>query len=182
MSSKYIFDLKSDERRRALPGKLIVGRKENESLPHVVLKMLGFAILYRERLQSEGNIHNDNIPFEPDLVQLDYTLTPVLWVECGECSVSKLNKLAVKVPEAEIWVLKPTVADAEQLLAAIKKEELRANRYQLIGFEPGMVEEICGLVKPRNDFHLVHVDFEPPNLQFDFNGLWFDCPFVHLRH
>ena len=25
-------------------------------------------------------------------------------VECGECSISKLHKLAVKCPEAEIWI------------------------------------------------------------------------------
>ncbi len=182
MSSKYIFDLSSDDRRRALPSKLIIGRKDNEGVREVVLKLLGFAIFFRDRLEIQGNLHNDNIPFEPDLVQLDYTLTPILWVECGECSVSKLNKLAVKVPEAEIWVLKASGSEAQQLLAAMEKEELRTHRYQLIGFDPGMVEEICGLVKPRNALLLVNVEFEPPALQFDFNGLWFDSPFTHLRH
>jgi uncharacterized protein YaeQ len=182
MSSKYIFDLRSEDRRRVLPGKLIVGQKENESLRHVMLKVLGYVLFYRDRLEVEGKLHNDNIPFEPDLVQLDYTLTPVLWVECGECSVSKLHKLAVKVPEAEIWVLKPSAAEARHLVAAMEKEELRKDRYQVIGFEDGMIEELGALMKARNEFFLLQAEFEPASLQFDFNGLWFDCGFTLLRH
>lgn len=182
MSAKYIFDLRSEDRRRSLPSKIIIGQKENESLRHVVLKLLGFLIFYRERLQIEGNIHNDNIPFEPDLVQLDYTLSPVLWVECGECGVSKLNKLAVKVPEAEIWVLKPSFPDAEHLVALMKKEDLRKDRYQIIGFDQEMIGELCGLVTNRNSILLVHVDFEARQMQFDFNSLWFDTSFLLLRY
>ncbi|HAM70110.1 MAG TPA: hypothetical protein DCM86_00515 [Verrucomicrobiales bacterium] len=182
MSGKYIFDLRSEDRRRALPSKLIIGQKENESLRHVTLKLLAFLIFSRDRLQVEGNIHNDNIPFEPDLVQLDYTLQPVLWIECGDCGVSKLHKLAVKVPEAEIWVMKASPLEAQNLVAAMAKEELRRNRYQVIGFDPEMLREICGLIQARNQVLLVHVDFEPPGLQLDFNGLWFDAPFVHLKH
>jgi uncharacterized protein YaeQ len=182
MSAKYIFDLQSEDRRRALPRKLIIGQRENEGLRHVVLKLLAFAMFYRDRLQVEGNIHNDNIPFEPDLVQLDYTLRPVLWIECGDCGVSKLHKLAVKVPEAEIWVMKGSPLEARNLVAAMAKEDLRRDRYQVIGFDTEMIQEMCGLVRPRNELLLVSVEFEPPQLQIDFNGLWFDAPFTHLRH
>ena len=182
MSGKYIFDLRSEDRRRDLPRKLIIGQRENESTRHVLLKLLGYVIFYRERLHIEGNLHNDNIPFEPDLVQLDYTLRPIFWAECGDCGVNKLNKLAVKVPEAELWVLKPSFAEAEHLLAAIRKAELRKNRYQILGMDQGMMKEIGELIQPRNEFLCVQVEFEPPSLQFDFNGLWFDVPFLHLKY
>lgn len=182
MSTKFIFELKSEDRRRDLPRRLIIGLKENESVRHVVLKLLGFILFYRERLEIEGDVMNDNIPFEPDLVQLDYTLQPVLWIECGDCGVSKLHKLAVKVPEAEIWVLKPGTTEAQHLLAAIEKEELRRDRYQIIGFESEMIQELCNLVKPRNQILWVQGDFDPPALQFDFNGLWFDSSFLLLKH
>jgi len=113
LSAKYIFNLKSDDRRRDLPGKIILGRSETETLPHVLLKFLAFVLFYRERLQIEVNLHMDSIPFTPDVVQLDYELRPRLWVECGECSVSKLDKLAVKVPEAEIWIIKRSLTEAQ---------------------------------------------------------------------
>jgi hypothetical protein len=44
-----------------------------------------------------------------------------------------------------------------------------------------MFDEICGLLRTRNDILWVSGTFDPPNLQFDFNGLWFDAPFAVIR-
>ena len=181
MSAKYSFQMRSEDRRRELPHKIIIGRQDNETIAHVALKFLAYLIFFRERLQIETNLHTDNIPFVPDLVQLDYELRPRLWVECGECGVGKLHKLAVKVPEAEIWIVKPSAAAAQHLFEAMAKEDLRRDRYHLLGLDGAMVEEFCSLLEPRNELFWVRGEFEPPNLQFDFNGLWFDAPFTVLN-
>ena len=182
MAGKYSFDLKSQDKRRDLPNKIIVGQGETETLKHVMLKFLGYILFYRERVQIEPNLHNDSIPFTPDVVQLDYELRPRLWVECGECGVSKLHKLAVKAPEAEIWIVKRSPVEAQNLCRAMEKEELRRGRYGLIGFEPAMFDEMCGLLAARNELLWVKGEFDPPHLQFDFNGLWFDHNFTLLRY
>jgi len=98
MSGKFSFSITSEDRKRDLPGKVIIGCNETETVTHVLLKFFGFLLFHRERLQIEARLHMDSIPFVPDLVQLDYELRPVFWVECGECAVTKLHKLAVKVP------------------------------------------------------------------------------------
>lgn len=181
MSGKYSFDLTSEERRRALPGKIIVGQKENEGVKHVMLKFMAYLLFFRERIQIEPRLPDDTIPFEPDVIQLDYSLRPALWVECGECSVSKLHKLAVKVPEAEIWVVKRSPIDAENLYRAMEKDELRRNRYGIVAFDPEMFDELCALLTPRNRLTWFSGAFDPPQLQFDFNGLWFDTSFTVLK-
>ena len=181
MSGKYRFSLTSEDRRRVLPSKVIIGQKETEPVADVLLKLLAFVFLHRERLQIEGKLHDDNIPYEPDVVQLDYELRPKLWVECGECGVAKLHKLAVKVPEAEIWIIKRSASDAELLFREMEKAELRRQRYDILGLDEGMFEELSGLLKSRNELLWVNGELEPPNLQFDFNGLWFDAPFTVLR-
>jgi hypothetical protein len=181
MSGKYSFHLKSEERRRPLPNRIIVGQKETETVKHVMLKFMAFVLFYRERIQIEPRLLDDNIPFEPDVIQLDYSLRPSLWVECGECGVGKLHKLAVKVPDAEIWVIKRSLADVENLCRAMEKEELRRNRYGLIGLDSAMFDEMCGLLGPRNQLTWFSGAFDPPQLQFDFNGLWFDTTFTVLR-
>ncbi len=181
MSSKFSFHLESQDRRRQLPSKIIIGRQDTETITHVALKFLAYLIFFRERLQIETNLHIDSIPFVPDICQLDYELRPKLWVECGECSVSKLNKLAVKVPEAEIWIMKRSPEAAQHLLAAMAKEELRRNRYRLLSLDADMIDEFCNLLKPRNELLWVSGEFEPPGLQFDFNGLWFDAPFTVMH-
>ena len=181
MSAKYSFHLESRDCRRDLPRKIIIGRQETETLAHVTLKFLAYLLFFRERLQIETNLHNDSIPFVPDIVQLDYELRPKLWIECGECGVNKLHKLAVKVPEAEIWIVKRSPAAAQHLFDAMAKEELRRDRYHLLGLDAAMVDEFCSLLLPRNELLWVSGEFDPPNLQFDFNGLWFDAAFSVIR-
>jgi uncharacterized protein YaeQ len=177
MSAKYSFHLENQDRRRELPTKIIIGRGETETEAHVLLKLFAFALFHRPRLQIEANLHNDNIPFVPDLVELDYELRPRLWIECGECSVGKLHKLAVKVPDAEIWVIKRNPADTEHLLRSMEKEELRHGHYRLLSLDPEMFAEVLGLLRGRNEMLWVEGKFDPPEMRFDFNGLWFEAPF-----
>src|SRR4051812_31121136 len=103
MAGKFSFTIHNLDPRKLLPGKIIIGQQATETSNHVLLKFLAFLLFYRERLQVEVNLENDNIPYLPDLVQLDYEMRVKLWIECGECGVNKLDRLAVKVPEAEIW-------------------------------------------------------------------------------
>lgn len=181
MSTKYSFTMRSEDRRRALPHKLIVGRRDTETPKHVLLKLLAYVIFYRDRLQLGTELHDDNIPFVPDVAQLDYELRPSLWVECGECSVMRLDKLAVKVPEAELWIVKSSPAEAEQLWLAMRKAELRRQRYKLLALDADMFAELSGLLVSRNSLFWVTGGFDPPQLQFDFNGLWFDALFTVME-
>ena len=181
MSARFAFDITNEDKRRKLPERVIIGRQETETTRHVLLKFLGFVLFHRERLQMEVELHDDNIPFKPDLVQLDYTMRPALWVECGEVSVAKLDKLAVKVSDAELWVLKRSPAEAEALIRDMTKHELRRKRYRVIAFDPEMFDEALASVGTRNEVFWLRGDFDPPHLQFDFNGLWFDCEFHVLE-
>jgi uncharacterized protein YaeQ len=178
MSSRFAFHVRSeDPRRRDLPARVFIGRKDTETTRHVLLKFLGSVLFHRERLRIEMELHDDNIPFTPDLVQLDYSMRPALWVECGEVSAAKLDRLAVKVSEAEIWVVKRSPAEAEALMRDMRRHDLRRNRYRLVAFDPEMFDEVLSILAPRNEVFWFRGGFEPPQLQFDFNGLWFDCEF-----
>ena len=181
MNARYLFRLRSQQKSRDFPGKIIFGQKETETVHHVLLKFLGYVLFYRERIQVETNLHMDTIPFVPDLVQLDYELQPRLWVECGDCSVAKLDKLAVKAHEADIWIVKKSVAEAEHLYQAMAKEKLRRGRYSLIGLDPDMFQEMIQLLGDRNELTWYKGSIDPPFLQVDFNGLWFDATFQVLK-
>ncbi|MGV3772452.1 MAG: YaeQ family protein [Verrucomicrobiales bacterium] len=176
MSAKFNFGLRSEDPARKLPSKIIIGRQETETLIHVGLKLMGYVLFYRERLQIETRLPNLMISFIPDLVQLDYELRPQLWVECGECSVPKLDKLAVKAPEAELWVVKKSVPEAEELIRGMAKEGLRKNRYGIVALDGEMFEEMCNLMRGRNEMLWVSGGLEQREAQFDFNGLWFEMP------
>lgn len=182
MNAKFTFTTRSEERSRPLPHKIIIGQNQNETIRHVSLKFLAWVLFYRERLQIETDLNNAAIPFVPDLAEVGYDMRPRLWVECGECTTNKLHKLAVKCPEAEIWIVKKSLADARQLVATMEREDFRKGRYGIIGLDRDMFDEFCGQVQDRNEFLLVRAGFEPGHLQFDLNNLWFDAPFTVLRH
>lgn len=177
MSGKYNFNLESQDSTRPLPARVTIGCQDTETTRHVLLKLFGFLLFYRSRLQLEARPPDDNIPFRPDLIQLDYQLRPRLWVECGECSVQKLDRLAVKVNEAEIWVIKRSVSEVEELMHGMGKAGLRRNRYHLIALDHLMFDEVRADLRTRNQVFWVMGTFSPATMQFDFNGLWFDMDF-----
>lgn len=178
---KFSFNLSSDDPARKFPAKIIIGQAETETVMHVGLKLLGYLLFFRDRIQIETRLPDLMIPFVPDLAQLDYELRPRLWVECGECSIGKLHKLAVKAPEAELWVIKRSYAAAEDTLRAMAKEDLRRDRYNIIGVDPGTFEEMCSLIQSRNSLYWFKADFDAGEMQFDLNGLWFELPFRIYR-
>ena len=188
LAAKFTFLFTSDDRRRPLPHKLLLALPPDGSARHIALKLLGWLLFYRERLQVETAVPDDPVPFVPDVCELGYDMRPRLWIECGDCGTSKLHKIAVKCQEAEIWCLRRSPADAEALLAEMTKDGLRRGRYGVIAFEPDFFEEICGLVTDRNTLHWFKggLGGEPgigsPMLQFELNGLWFDTSFHVWRH
>ncbi len=177
VAGKFTFQLSSEDQRCAFPDKIVVGQSDNESVGHAVLKCLGWLLFYRDRLQIETDIQNDSVPYVPDLVELGYDMRPKLWVECGECSVQKLQKIAVKCPEAEIWILKRCPEEAVALQDAMRKDSLRRGRYHLIGFNPEMVDELIELTQSRNALHWCGGGFNPHQLQFAYNDVWVDATF-----
>jgi hypothetical protein len=177
MTGKSSFALSSDDPTRKFPGKIIIGQGETETVIHVGLKLIGYLLFFRERIQIETRLPDLMIQYVPDLVQLDYELRPRLWVECGECSIAKLHKLAVKAPEAEIWVLKRSFEAAQDTLRGMAREELRRDRYNVIGLDAAVFEEMCGLIQARNSLYWLKATFDPGEMQFDLNGLWFEMPF-----
>ncbi|MGA1237009.1 MAG: YaeQ family protein [Limisphaerales bacterium] len=182
MSKRYSFRLKSSDPRRELPHKLLLSQDYEETQVHVLHRLLGYLLFFRERLEVTANLQNDNIPFRPDLVELDYQLRPILWVECGPVTTEKLDRLAIKAPDAKIWILQPSPEDAAALHQSMHRLQLRTNRYQILALDAVLIQEMTDLLQPRNDVFWVSGTFDPPLLQFEFNGLWFDHEFTILPH
>lgn len=181
MSARYVFNLRGMSSRSTLPGKILLVQRETETITHILLKLFGFLLFQRERLQIEPHIEDEYMPYTPDLLQTDLQGVIVLWVECGECAVTKLDRLAVKVPNAAIWCVKPSPESAADLRSRMQREKLRQGRYHLVGLDPAMLGEIVELTQARNDVVWHRASFDPAEMQFEFNGLWFDAPFTVLH-
>jgi uncharacterized protein YaeQ len=175
VTAKFTFRLASKIANHPLPPKILVTQEPAEPLDHVLLKVLAYVLFYRDRLQIEPRLHDDNIPFIPDLVQLDFELRPALWIECGETPARKLDKLAVKVPQAEIWLMQRSPAALAAARGEMHRCGLRNDRYRLLALEAVMFDEALGLLRERNEIVLYRCDLAGGQVQFDFNGVWFEA-------
>jgi len=151
MSAIYSFHLQSGDGRLSLPSKLVLHQRADESDDIILLKILGYLLLYRDRLQVEPRLHDKDIHLVPHLLQMDFELHPALWAECGECEPKRLKKIAIKVPDAEIWVLRESPEAAENVVRIMEKQKLRRSRYHVVGFDPEMFAELRSHLKPRNE-------------------------------
>lgn len=177
MQNKYSFQIKSEDKSRDFPHKLLLTESELQSPDHLLLKFLGYLIFFRERIQVDTRLPNTPVNFAPDIAALDYQLHPSLWVECGDCDTKKLNKLAVKAPEAELWVLKSSDEAAEELLRKMKKDDLRKGRYKILSFDKEGFAEMRELLEQKNEALWVGIDWDFCSIQMDFNEVWFDLEF-----
>jgi uncharacterized protein YaeQ len=159
---------------------LVAGPEEDAA--GVVVRLLAYLLLYRDRLLVEPRLEDLDLPFRAGMVALDYEGRIALWVECGECPVTKLDRLAVKASGGEIWAVKGSPAEAEQLLEQMRRQGLRRERYGVLGLEAEMVAEMAGLLQARNELLWYRGDLEAGTLQFEFNGLWFDGAVFVGRH
>lgn len=184
MTARHVFNLRSADPRKPLPVKLLLVQAETETYTHILLKILSFLMFHRERLQVEPRLDDEYLPFRPDVVQLDYEGRITLWIECGECGVEKLDRLAVKAPYGEIWAVRKSPEDAVDLLRRMAREGLRKNRYGVVGLDPAMLAELTELAGPRNDltWHRCRFEDNTGGMQFEFNGLWFESEFTVHRH
>ena len=100
MAGKFSFRLQRASPRRDFPNKIVLRQQDSET-PTMLMAGLG-DLLSSGSIQIDVNLDMDSIPFRPDVVELDYEMRPRLWIECGECSVNELDKLAVKVPRRNL--------------------------------------------------------------------------------
>ena len=174
MSAKFTVRLTSALANHPLPPKTLLVQAPGEPLARVLLKLLAFVLFQRERLQLEPRLHDDDIPFIPGLVQLDYELRPALWIECGATPAERLDKLAVKAARSEIWVVLRSLVEMEQQLGEMHRLGLRERRYRLLGFEAAVFDELLALLTDRNELSLYRLDWSERQVQLDFNGIWFE--------
>ncbi len=173
ISTKLTFALGSDEKLRKLPSKIVVSQSQNETLDHVLLKALAFVIFHGDRLRLEVDLKMPGVPFVPDLVSLALDGRPELWIECGEVSLHKLEKLTLKLNDTDIWIVKKSAGEVSKTVELARRNIKRLGRVRLLTFDPGFIQELLALASGSNSLHLVKL-VPGEMMQLVFNDLWFE--------
>ena len=131
--------------------KLILVSQESETLDHLALKLAGFVLFFNLNALVEISSKNPAISsqeFKPDLLSLNDSGEIRLWVECGNVTTHKLDKLIRRNRNARIVVLKATPREAQNLRQALKKNEVNhSERVEIWAFPDGQFEGWKGVLE-----------------------------------
>ena len=148
----------------------------------MTLRLLSYALLYEENLQINGRPLNEDAPYQPSFGKWNLQGQIEVWGECEPDDFKRIKKIATKTP-ASRWIISvSSQLQAEQAKAALKRNKLRKDRFKIVYFEEELVQEMSEQFERKNALTWIHGEFNPPVLQFDFNGLWFDSTFGVMEY
>lgn len=131
---------------------LTLHKRSGESRDHVVLKLLG-ALLSAEAPGGDDVVVEAPlrvVGYKPDVVVVGADGRPTAWVECGDVSVHKLDRLTRALgDEVIVQVLKKGTKPARELARALV-DIARPARVVVHGFEPDGVDAIGEALNRRS--------------------------------
>lgn len=130
--------------------KLVLELRENEGMRHLILKILAMALYFDRKLLVEPTM-DDEDRYDPDLLLRSDDYRPLLWVECGQCRVQKLDKITFRYYDARVIMMKATQREAIDIAQRCKGEVRRIQAIEFVGFDPGFVDKLAETVMGRND-------------------------------
>jgi uncharacterized protein YaeQ len=142
---KYSFDLVCNEESR----KLVLTRATEESEQHLAMKLVAYLLFFDRRLKVEAGVDQH---YKPDLVRTDGR-DVTLWVDCGQISIHKLDKIATTNHAADIVVVKPTRRSAESHRRQAQKRVRRMERVSYVMFDDGFVDALAAALSTRTGLH-----------------------------
>lgn len=176
----YHFDLKSHDPDRIFPEHVEIVRHEWEEGRHLVLRLLAFVVAFENGMEINGRPLSEDAPYQPAFGSWDLENHPLVWGECEPEDYKRIKKISTKAPGCQLLLSVSSESIATDSLAALKRQKLRQGRYRILFFAPDVVQEMIDHLGRRNEFTLIHASQQPPSLQFDFNGLWFDSSYGEL--
>ncbi|MCK6440885.1 MAG: YaeQ family protein, partial [Planctomycetes bacterium] len=88
--------------------------------------------------------------YRPDLLVRDVSGFPKLWIECGQVTTTKLDKLASRYPDAAIAVVKRYPREVDNLYERVEKEVRRPWGITYVSFSPDFVDTAANHVSGKN--------------------------------
>lgn len=166
MSPSYIFEFA--DRPRA-----IFSSGAGESTWHVSLKLLAYLLYRRREPQVERGVGQR---YKPDLVVVRGGVVR-LWIDCGETSLRKLQRVVIGNPIARVVVVKDTRRHLEAYARLAEDAVRDTSRLIYLAFSDGLVDALAHALRQRNR---VSYRGGPAGLEVGLNGTVVRGALVHL--
>ena len=113
-----------------------------------MLKFLSYLLCYRPGIKVEYRIEQH---FQPDLIVEGEHFQPLLWVDCGNTALKKLDKVATKNHNCDIYIVKENEYQLRAYYQKAQKRVKHAERVQFICFEEKFVSALVDSLRRTNE-------------------------------
>ncbi|MCG3203632.1 MAG: hypothetical protein KCHDKBKB_00303 [Elusimicrobia bacterium] len=115
-------------------GKVILAAKPEEKADHLAMKLAAFTMFLPMGPIVEPSTDHPGLAgldIRPDVCTLNEAGEIDVWIECGEVSINKLDKLARRLPETRIVVIKSDRRQALHLRERLTDEVKQGERIEI---------------------------------------------------
>ncbi len=130
--------------------RVFLRKKRGESIQHVAMKLVSCVLFYHEELLIEESIGQH---YKPDLVRLNEYEEPVQWVDCGQTSLQKLDKITRQNRQTYIEIVKPFIGQLAAYKEQADKRLELPERVRYWTFRGGFIDELSALLRTRHTLH-----------------------------
>lgn len=147
--------------------KLVTASGSSEVPWHIALKLLGFLLFIEHRPLVEYSI---GWHYKPDLVvpgnggphgaekgrmpatgsPLGGSATPLLWIDCGNIALRKIDRLSRRLPSGVFHILRRNAGEGIRLAAAVAEKVRRPENVTVHYFDSGVVDALADRLDASN--------------------------------
>jgi uncharacterized protein YaeQ len=150
--------------------KLVVEKHVGESQRHILQKLLAYLLFADWQPRIELKVWDDKRDYRPDVVAFEESGEIMLWVDCGQIAVKKVDDLTRRLPHAQIVIVKIDRHELEGYAREAAKKVKRIERVEFLAFDNGFLARLADELVHLNT---VKLERDGANLVLTWNGAEF---------
>lgn len=134
--------------------KVILAAKPEERVDHLAMKLAAFAMFLPAGPVVEPSTDHPGLAgldIRPDVCAMNDAGEISIWIECGEVSINKLDKLARRLPETRIVVIKADMRSAAQLRERLTDEVKQGARIEIWTWPQGTFQPWLNAMEDKTE-------------------------------
>ena len=120
-----------------------------ESMRHVMMKLMSYIMFYQEDLLIEASADQSH---KPDLVRFNMRNEPLQWIDCGQTSLQKLDRISSSSRNrmTYIEIVKATLGELESYYKQADTRLANPERVRYWSFRDYFIEELGEILHGRH--------------------------------
>ncbi len=160
-------------------GKVVLGRSApEESDLHILLKFLAWCLFHHEYLAVEKQGVDPD--YKPDLIVQRADGTVHAWIEVGNTSARKLDKVTRRFSDATVYVLHQSERAIRNVTEQIRKHVERNKRVMLVYFEEGFCDQFLRVLTDKNEV-VCNIMENDGLMELTMNGEWAQTKIIRRK-